>query len=297
MPKNADIFSCEKCNFKCCKESNYKAHLMTLKHKKYTNVYQSIQTKSVTGNALTCVCMKTYATRMGLWKHKQKCQLLKEPSGDSLSSDLKDMTTKDKDDIIIKLLKDNEEIRQILKEVIPKMGNNTTINNNTTNNNTLNNFNLNFFLNEQCKDALNISEFVESLKITFDDLLYSKKNGLVQGISNVMIRGLKELDIYKRPIHCTDKKRETMYIKDNTKWEKDETHEKMKNTIIQIAKKERNALTAWVEENPNWMETESKQIEYLTIMRNVCEPIEDYDKNNKKIIRTLTTNVFVDKCI
>jgi len=110
-----------------------------------------------------------------------------------------------------------------------------------------------------------------------------------------MIKGLKQLDVTKRPIHCTDKKRETMYIKDKEKWEKDETHDKMKNTIIQIANKERNALTDWVEENPGWMETEAKQIEYLTIMRNVCEPIEDYDKNNKKIIRNLTANVFVDK--
>ena len=295
MPKNAKIFVCEKCNFKCSKESNYHAHLMTLKHKRYTKVYQSIQSCPDTGNALTCVCMKTYATRMGLWKHKQKCQLLKEPSGDSLSSDLKDMTTKDKDDIIIKLLKDNEEIRQILKEVIPKMGNNTTINNNTTNNNTLNNFNLNFFLNEQCKDALNISEFVESLKITFDDLLYSKKNGLVQGISNVMIRGLKELDIYKRPIHCTDKKRETMYIKDKEKWEKDETHEIMKNTIEMIADKERNALQIWTDDNPDWMETEQKQIAYLTMLRNISEPIEDEEKNGRKIIRAVSREVIIDK--
>jgi hypothetical protein len=297
MPNYADFFSCEKCDFKSRKESDFNRHLLTLKHKKFTKVYQSIQTNAETGNALTCVCMKTYTTRMGLWKHKQKCQLLKEPSGDSLSSDLKDMTTKDKDDIIIKLLKDNEEIRQILKEVIPKMGNNTTINNNTTNNtnNTTNNFNLNFFLNEQCKDALNISEFVESLKITFDDLLYSKKNGLVQGISNVMIRGLKELDIYKRPIHCTDKKRETMYIKDKEKWEKDETHEIMKNTIEMIADKERNALQIWTENNPDWMETEQKQIAYLTMLRNISEPIEDEEKNGRKIIRAVSREVIIDK--
>jgi hypothetical protein len=236
--------------------------------------------------------MKTYTTRMGLWKHKKKCQLLKEPSGDSLSSELKDMTTKDKDDIIIKLLKDNEEIRQILKDVIPKMGNNTIINNN---NNTTNNFNLNFFLNEQCKDALNISEFVESLKITFEDLLYSKKNGLVQGISNVMIRGLKELDIYKRPIHCTDIKRETMYIKDQEKWEKDETREIMKNTIEMIADKERTALQIWTDDNPDWMETEKKQIEYLTMLRSISEPIEYEEKNGKKIIRAVSREVIVDK--
>jgi hypothetical protein len=230
---------------------------------------------------------------MGLWKHKQKCPIVKDKNDTIMSSDLKDINSINKDDLILKLLKDNEEIRQILKDVIPKMGNNTIINNN--NNNTTNNFNLNVFLNEQCKDALNISEFVDSLKITFEDLLYSKKNGLVEGISNVMIRGLKELDIYKRPIHCTDKKRETMYIKDQDKWEKDETREIMKNTIEMIADKERTALQIWTDNNPDWIETEKKQIEYLTMLRSISEPIEDEEKNGKKIIRAVSREVIVDK--
>jgi hypothetical protein len=234
---------------------------------------------------------------MGLWKHKRKCQFLNDKTDISLASELKEMATKDKDGLILKLLKDNEEIRQILKEVLPKIGNNTIINNNnnTTNHNTTNNFNLNVFLNEQCKDALNISEFVDSLKITFEDLLYSKKNGLVEGISNVMIRGLKELDIYKRPIHCTDKKRETMYIKDHEKWEKDESHEIMRNTIEKIADKERTALQLWTEENPDWIETERKQMEYLTMLRNISEPIEDEAKNGRKIIRAVSREVIVGK--
>jgi hypothetical protein len=242
---------------------------------------------------------------MGLWKHKQKCPIANSKTNDkttdAMSSELKDIHNMDKDYLILKLLKDNEEIRQILKEVLPKIGNNNTIinnnNNNTTNNNNnmTNNFNLNVFLNEHCKDALNISEFVDSLKITFEDLLYSKKNGLVEGISNVMIRGLKELDIYKRPIHCTDRKRETMYIKDHEKWEKDETHEIMRNTIEKIADKERTALQIWTEENPDWIETERKQLEYLTMLRNVSEPIEDDAKNGKKIIRAVSREVIVDK--
>jgi len=289
MPKNAVSFICEACHFKCSKESNYQAHLATLKHQKFTKVYNK---NTETDNALKCECSKTYTTRMGLWKHKQKCPFVKEKNDTVISSDLKDIHDIDKDDLILKLLKDNEEIRQILKDVIPKMGNNTIINNN---NNTTNNFNLNFFLNEQCKDALNISEFVDSLKITFEDLLYSKKNGLVEGISNVMIRGLKELDIYKRPIHCTDKKRETMYIKDQDKWEKDETHEIMKNTIEMIADKERTALQIWTDNNPDWIETEKKQIEYLTMLRSISEPIEDEDKNGRKIIRAVSREVIVDK--
>jgi len=125
--------------------------------------------------------------------------------------------------------------------------------------------------------------------------LYSKKNGLVQGISNVMIRGLKELDIYKRPIHCTDIKRETMYIKDQEKWEKDDTREIMKNTIEMIADKERTALQIWTDENPDWMETEKKQIEYLTMLRSISEPIEYEEKNGKKIIRAVSREVIVDK--
>jgi hypothetical protein len=299
LMKKPPGFYCEACNFKCYKESDFNRHLMTLKHKKFTKVYESLQTNAVTENSLVCKCSKKYSTRMGLWKHKQKCLFAKNLTNatNEIVSELKDINNIDRDGLIIKLLKDNEEIRQILKEVIPKMGNNTIINNNnnTTNNNTLNNFNLNFFLNEQCKDALNITEFVESLKITFEDLLYSKKNGLVQGISNVMIRGLKELDIYKRPIHCTDKKRETMYIKDKEKWEKDETHEIMKNTIEMIADKERNALQIWTDENPDWMETEQKQIAYLTMLRNISEPIEDEEKNGRKIIRAVSREVIIDK--
>ena len=293
MSQNARFFLCESCHFKCSKESEYTRHLVTLKHQKFTKVYKSLQKNATADNALICECSKTYTTRMGLWKHKQKCPIVKDKNDTIISSDLKDIHGVDKDDLILKLLKDNEEIRQILKDVIPKMGNNTIINNN--NNNTTNNFNLNFFLNEQCKDALNISEFVESLKITFEDLLYSKKNGLLQGISNVMIRGLKELDIYKRPIHCTDIKRETMYIKDQEKWEKDETREIMKNTIEMIADKERTALQIWTDDNPDWMETEKKQIEYLTMLRSISEPIEYEEKNGKKIIRAVSREVIVDK--
>jgi hypothetical protein len=200
-------------------------------------------------------------------------------------------------EMFMKLMNDNQEMIKIIKEqqlqlntIIPKIGNVTT-NNNMTTNMTNNNFNLNFFLNEKCKDALNMSEFIESLKITLEDLQYSRSNGLVQGISNVMIRGLKELDIYKRPIHCTDVKRDTMYIKDKEKWEKDESHEKMRNTIIKIANKERNAINSWVEQNPNWFDTEEKQMEYLTLVNKICEPIEYDDKLERKVMKNISKEV------
>jgi hypothetical protein len=204
-------------------------------------------------------------------------------------------------DMFMKLMNENQEMIKIIKEqqhqinaIIPKIGNVTT-NNNMTTNMTNNNFNLNFFLNEKCKDALNMSEFIESLKITLEDLQYSRSNGLVQGISNVMIRGLKELDIYKRPIHCTDVKRDTMYIKDKEKWEKDESHEKMRNTIIKIANKERNAISSWVEQNPNWFDTEATQMDYLTLINKICEPIENDIKNEKKIIKIIGKEIILNK--
>jgi hypothetical protein len=292
-------FVCEICDFVSSKESNLHKHFST--HKHHGNVMEIVlSSKKMPKNAAIshdyrCAnCDRKFTTNSGLWKHKKVCI-------NAVSANENKENKENKEDIA-KLTALITQLMTQNTELIKKIGttNNITTNNtnNTTNTNNINkskNFNIQFFLNETCKDALNISEFVESLKITLEDLDFSRKNGLVSGITDVMIKGLKQLDVTKRPIHCTDKKRETMYIKDKEKWEKDETHEKMKNTIIQIAKKERNALTAWVEENPDWMETESKQIEYLTIMRNVCEPIEDYDKNNKKIIRNLTANVFVDK--
>jgi hypothetical protein len=192
-------------------------------------------------------------------------------------------------EMIMKLIEQNGK----LQEQLVSLSKEKSIVNNIMNN--TNNFNLNIFLNEKCKDALNINDFIQSLEITLDDLIYSKNKGLVEGITNVMIKGLRQLDIYKRPIHCTDTKRETMYIKNCEKWEKDENHEKMKNTILKIANKERNMISAWVEENPNWFDTEESQIEYLTMVRNVCEPIENDERSEKKIIRNISREVFLDK--
>jgi hypothetical protein len=194
-------------------------------------------------------------------------------------------------EMIMKLIEQNGK----LQEQLVSLSKEKSIVNNIVNN--TNNFNLNVFLNEKCKDAINISDFIESLKITLDDLAFSKNKGLVEGITNVMINGLRQLDIHKRPIHCTDAKRDTMYIKDCEKWEKDDNHEKMKDTIIKIANKERNSIYKWVEKNPNWFDTEVKQIEYLTMVRNICEPIENYEKNGKKIIRNIGRVVLVDKMI
>jgi hypothetical protein len=259
------------------------------------------KSQKVAQHNMCCKCNKKYNTRAGLWKHDKKCNIHKNiivndtVINDNCGNHDKETNQVITKDMFMELINDNKEMMKIIKDqqeqikcMIPKIGNTV---NNTTNNNTMNNFNLNVFLNEHCKDALNISDFIDSLKITLEDLLFSKTNGISRGITDIMIKGLKELDIHKRPIHCTDIKRDIMYIKDEDKWSKDENHEMMKNTIVKIADKERTALQQWAIDNPDWMETERKQLDYLKMVRSICEPIENYDNYERKIIKNLGKEV------
>jgi hypothetical protein len=295
--KSDDFFTCEKCHFVCSKKCDYERHLLTRKHKNDDKKAQKNAEKNV------CNCGKIFKYRQGLYVHRKSCNMAKYPDsisnvilndngqkndGRIVEEKIDSKTDKELKDLVKDLIKQNGELVKTINEIVPKIG--TT--NNITNNN---HFNLNLFLNEKCKDALNINDFIESLKITLEDLDYSSKNGMVRGISNLMIKGLKELDIHKRPIHCTDSKRDIMYIKDQEKWEKDDNHNKIRNTIIKVANKERNSLYMWVEKNPDWFDSEDKQIEYLTIMRNICAPVEDDEKNEKKIIKTIGKEILIDK--
>ena len=313
--KDMKTYVCKNCDYTTCSKKDFNKHILTRKH--IYNQDNKITTKKIPDQNMVCACGKSYGYRASLFNHKKKCPMV---IGEKASDVTKNGKTNLKvventiisesviigdkinitTEMFMKLMNENQEMIKIIKdqqnqinEIIPKIGNITT--NNMTTNMMNNNFNLNLFLNEKCKDALNMSEFIESLKITLEDLQYSRSNGLVQGISNVMIRGLKELDIYKRPIHCTDVKRDTMYIKDKEKWEKDETHEKIRNTIIKIAYKERNAINIWVEQNPDWFDTEETQIEYLTLVNKICEPIENDIKNEKKIIKLISKEIVLNK--
>ena len=304
--KKSLVFVCKVCDYNTSKKSDFDKHLSTRKHDGMVTM-ETVETKKsrkVAQHNMCNKCKKVYNTRSGLWKHMKICDYITNVSVLSSEGYEKEESSvkidnlyniPNKDELLLKLIKDNDEMMKIIKgqqeqinSIIPKIGN-------TTNNNTTNNFNLNVFLNEQCKDALNISDFIDSLKITLEDLLFSKTNGISRGITDVMIKGLKELDIHKRPIHCTDIKRDIMYIKDEDKWSKDDNHDMMKNTIVKIADKERTALQQWAIDNPDWMETERKQIEYLTMMRSICEPIENYNNYEKKIIKNLGKEILIDK--
>jgi hypothetical protein len=291
--KNDDFFTCEKCHFISSKKCDFERHLSTRKHKNDDKKAQ----KNAENNV--CICGKSFKYRQGLFVHRKTCiDYININSNNGVVSENKieekvdTKTDKELKDLVKELIKQNGELVKTIHDMVPKIGN-TNITNNTNNMN--NSFNLNVFLNEQCKDALNISDFIDSLKITLEDLLFSKTNGISRGITDVMIKGLKELDIHRRPIHCTDIKRDIMYIKDEDKWCKDENHEMMKNTIVKIADKERTALQQWAIDNPDWMETERKQLDYLTMVRSICEPIENYDNYERKILKNLGKEIHVDK--
>ena len=318
--KTPTFFACKICDYSSSKESDYNRHLATRKHQN--------NDKNAKKNA--CICGKAFMHRQGLHVHRKKCQQYiskgvseydfeydtidgnkneniihnddddddgvtyssnDDENNDDICSDGKVTITKE---MFIKLLKDNEEMMKMIKSLSENQL--TTPQHITNNNNITNNqFNLNIFLNEKCKDALNMSEFIDSLKITLDDLLFSKNNGITRGVTDIMMKRLKELDIYKRPIHCTDIKRDVMYIKDEDKWHKDKNHDMFKNTIIKVANKERSALQQWAIDNPDWMDTEQKQIQYLTMVRSICEPIETYSNYERKIVKNIGKEIFVDK--
>ena len=316
--KKTPTFYCETCDFKCCKHNEFNRHLETIKHKRLHDA--TIKTLTNEPKIFSCVCGKKYKHHTSLAKHKRTCIAINTPADaledaplvmevkekpeqqpqaqaqgeDFICTDDKVTITKE---MFMTLIKNSEEMMKLIKEqhlVVPSqvINNNNCNNTNNTNNNT---FNLNIFLNEKCKDALNMSEFIDTLKITLEDLLFSKTNGISRGVTDVMIKGLKQLDIYKRPIHCTDAKRDIMYIKDEDRWHKDDNHDMMKDAIVRIADKERTALQQWAIDNPDWIETERKQIEYLTMMRSICEPIENYDKYERKIVKNLGKEIMVGK--
>ena len=190
--------------------------------------------------------------------------------------------------LVFELLDQNKTLQ---KQIIELSKERNIVVNNTNNNQ----FNLNFFLNEQCKDAINMTDFVNSLEITLDDLTYTRNQGLVEGISKVMIDGLKQIDLYKRPIHCTDQKRDTIYIKDNHTWARDEGNIRMKQAFVDIANKEYFAIKMWMDMNPDWESNSSLQDFHHKMVKNVLHEIKDDPIGERRILKNIERETFIEK--
>jgi len=282
-------YNCKKCDYNTCNKKDFNKHILTAKHKKNTistNFNQNGILEENIPKIYDCVCGKIYKERSGLWRHKHKCNGSTEKHKQIPQIDT---------NLIIELLKQNQELQKSLIELSKEKG--ITNNNSITNNKT---FNLHVYLNEDCKDALNISDFVSSIKVELEDLEETGRLGYVEGVSRIINKNLGDLDQNKRPIQCSDLKRETLYIKDDDKWTKegDETKPILKKAIKQIANENIKQISEWRKKHPDCTASDSrKNDQYLKIVSNAMAGgnKEEQDININKIVTKISKEVTIEK--
>ena len=290
VQKSTNNFCCQYCNFVTSRKSHMDRHLSTLKHK---NQHLSTKKYQKSTTPFECGCGKKYKERSGLWRHKSKGQCLQN---DDTNTDTIQSAVKEKDELINYLMKETQEFKGLVLEILKNGISNTNYTNNINSHNK--SFNLNLFLNETCKDAMNITDFVDSLQLQITDLEKVGEIGYIEGISSIIIKNLNALDITERPIHCTDKKRETMYIKDENKWEKeDENKNKMHKMVRKVANKNISLINTFQELYPEYKKITSKyadQYNKIIIESMGGKGDNEYEKE-EKIIKKISKEVFIDK--
>jgi len=307
-PKNTGEFFCKICDFKCSKQSDYSRHILTAKHKNRTilNDFTPKNAKYI------CDCGKEYKARNSLWYHKKKCNYKEEPNLlDNEDSVVINEITEPPNEITLEYLlqenieikrdnleikRDNLEMKKILMDMCQKMEPVTTITNIQNNNQK---FNLNFFLNEQCKDAINFSDFIKNLKVTQEDLRNNGQLGFVEGMSKILIDNLNKLTLYERPIHCTDIKRETLHIKDDDVWHKEEdvVEGKLNGGIQDLSRKSMRTLMDWKASNPDYLDGGSEFSEECIVMQRKSIAGLDREDFYPKVIQRLARYCHLTKDI
>jgi len=288
--KNAKKYYCTDCNFSCSKESNWNNHLITRKHINRNNNDKKMPKML---KIYACECGKQYKYSRGLWEHKQKCNGLMRTQ----STEQPEISNPVDSSLILELLNQNKELHQMVIELAKKAGNTTNNTNNTINNN--NKFNLNVFLNETCKDAINLNDFIQSIELTINDFTNTGEVGYVRGISNIMLERIRDMEPHVRPIHCTDLKRETVYVKDSDIWAKEDANKThIRKAVRIVANKNKEQIHSWIQENPNYEVLDTPE----------CDKFFEYSKaslggygkeeNNRfenKIISNILTETTIDK--
>jgi hypothetical protein len=297
--KSSFRFCCKDCHYYTDRKSNIDNHFTTARHIKEIN---GNNIKYKLSDVFCCEkCKKVYQTNAGLWKHNKKCNA--QNNCDYEPNKITDDSV-DKDQLILMLIKQNSELiketaefktlmieqQNMMLEVIK---NGTNNNNNNTTNSHNKAFNLQFFLNETCKDAMNIMDFVDSIKLQLCDLERVGELGFVDGISNIIVKNLKELDVTERPIHCTDKKREVLYVKDEDKWEKDEEKNKIKKAIKRVANKNIRLLPVFKEKYPDCNKSSSNHSDQYNKI--IVESMDTDTDSENKIIAKISKEVIVKK--
>ena len=322
LQKNAKNYCCKICNFNTIRQSHYKKHLLTAKHIK-NNSGNNIS--NIDNKTYICECNKMYKSRSGFWKHKITCNKnvskienqINEKENNIKCEIVNEFENVDYKSLFFEMVKENKEFKKIIvnqqnqifehmkkndehlkkqneymkkqdetiKDLIPKVGNNIT--------NNKNKFNINIFLNEQCKNAINMKEFIESINVSMKDLYFTKENGLANGLSNIFIGNLNKLPIHERPIHCTDTKRETLYIKHNDKWDKDVNREKVLQALKDLSSKQLKTFGEWIN-NHDLINNNDDKEQYMEILQIVTKNIKNLDD---KIIKKICNNSYIKELL
>jgi hypothetical protein len=287
VPKIPQVFSCKICDYNTSNKKDYKKHELTIKHENNIN-----PTKNITLNpqrCFICQCGKKYKHSSTLSTHKKTCVPPAAPSENIIDALLNE--NKDFKNIILDLVKTNTDLQKQMLEVCKNTNSHNTIN---SHNKT---FNMQVFLNEKCKDAMNIMDFVNSMTLELSDLEDVGEMGYVEGISKIIIRKLNELDIYKRPIHCSDFKREIMYVKDMDVWSKENsTFDKIRKAIKYVTKKNGDLLIPWIQKYPMAMNIQHPHNDiYMRIMNQAMGGRESFIESENKIIKKISKAVQIDK--
>jgi hypothetical protein len=286
-------YCCELCDYNTHRKSNINNHFNSIKHIKEINGNKN---KQLLSNNFVCEnCNKVYKTSSGLWKHNQKCV----PINNNNEKEIENNITPE---LILEIIKQNQELQkqnsELQKQMFEVIKNGTNNNNNNTNNSHNKTFNLQFFLNETCKDAMNLMDFVDSIKLQVSDLENVGKIGFVEGISDIIVKNLNSLDETKRPVHCTDSKREVMYVKDENKWEKEnETKLKLRKAIKKVAHKNTQMLSEFRNKHPDCLKSESKVSDkYNKLVFEAMGGKGDNDSEKEdKIIKNIAKEVTIEK--
>uniref|UniRef100_A0A6C0KP31 C2H2-type domain-containing protein n=1 Tax=viral metagenome TaxID=1070528 RepID=A0A6C0KP31_9ZZZZ len=300
FPQKKHRFNCEFCNIISGNKKDFEKHLLTAKHKKLSSVNKQLTDFSPISSNMQLICnqcSKKYKSRVGLWKHSKNCIIIKED--EKLQNNLENQLT-DKH-MILMLLKDNNEFKNMMMdqnkkimELAEKAGTNNSFNN--SNNKT---FNLQVFLNETCKDAINLTDFINQIKISINDLEETGQLGYADGISKVFIKNLNGIDYNMRPLHCSDSKREILYFKDDDQWTKDDEQKTvLTKAIKQVAHKNIKQISEWQKIHPEYNDPDSKQNDkYMKIVLNSMSGStkEESDKNYEKIAKNIVKEVVIEK--
>jgi len=268
LAKKTTNFICEKCDFVTDNKSNFIKHTMTRKHRKSENL-ANLATKT-TNNHICEICGRQYKYASGLWKHKNMVHQIAPQENSIVTSE---------SELIKIVMEENAKLHAAIKELIPHIGNTTNSHNKK--------FNIQIFLNETCKDAINMKDFIKNIQITLKDVMHAAENGVLSSSRNLVLKGLQDMEVTTRPIHCTDVKRNTMYIKDKGAWNKDQDNEELKKTMQCVSTKHMKAIKEWEAANPNYMDSDKGQQEYIRIVQKITQSVVQSKRDMQSTIKNV----------